>query len=154
MIIITSDENLIRQVASNKNENAYIINLDNNMNNLNFFPELTRKDQVYKRTSDITDHNQSKPVKTRKKSIDLICTICGDRAIGYNYAVLSCASCKAFFIEMKKFKCLTNHGQCIIDYKISRKYYRCRLERCFAMGMRKDLLLTQEEIQQRKDSRT
>jgi hypothetical protein len=65
---------------------------------LNFLPESTRNDQVYKRTIDTTtDHNQSKPVKTRKKSTDLICTICGDRAIGYNYAVLSCASCKAFF---------------------------------------------------------
>ncbi|CAF1550312.1 unnamed protein product, partial [Rotaria sordida] len=50
-----------------------------------------------KRTIDTTDHNQSKSVKTQKKSTDLICTICGDRAIGYNYAVLSCASCKAFF---------------------------------------------------------
>ncbi len=29
--------------------------------------------------------------------MDLICTICGDRAIGFNYDVLSCASCKAFF---------------------------------------------------------
>lgn len=29
--------------------------------------------------------------------MDLICVICGDRAIGYNYNVLSCGSCKAFF---------------------------------------------------------
>jgi hypothetical protein len=29
--------------------------------------------------------------------MDLTCTICGDRAIGFNYDVLSCASCKAFF---------------------------------------------------------
>jgi hypothetical protein len=27
----------------------------------------------------------------------MICTICGDHAIGFNYDVLSCASCKAFF---------------------------------------------------------
>jgi hypothetical protein len=27
----------------------------------------------------------------------MICAICGDHAIGYNYDVLSCASCKAFF---------------------------------------------------------
>ena len=25
------------------------------------------------------------------------CLICGDKAIGFNYDVLSCASCKAFF---------------------------------------------------------
>jgi hypothetical protein len=27
----------------------------------------------------------------------MICTICGDKAIGFNYDALSCASCKAFF---------------------------------------------------------
>ena len=35
---------------------------------------------------------------------------------------------------------------------ISRKCFRCRLERCFTMGMRKDFILNQEEIQRRKDS--
>ncbi|CAF4272238.1 unnamed protein product, partial [Rotaria sordida] len=112
IIIITSDEDIIRQFAFNKNKNTYVIDMDDNNNNRqitpiekndnstinsNFLPELTRNDQVNKRTIDTTDHNQSKSVKTRKKSTDLICTICGDRAIGYNYAVLSCASCKAFF---------------------------------------------------------
>ena len=112
MIIITSDEDIIRQFAFNKNKNTHIIDMDDDNNNrqitlieknnnnttdLNFLPELTTNDQVYKRTTDSNDHNQSKTVKTRKKSTDLICTICGDRAIGYNYAVLSCASCKAFF---------------------------------------------------------
>ncbi|CAF3783673.1 unnamed protein product [Rotaria sp. Silwood1] len=173
IIIITSDEDIIRQFAFNKNKNTYIIDMDNNNNNnrqiipiekndnntikSNFLPELTRNDQINKRTIDTTDHNQSKSVKTRKKSTDLICTICGDRAIGYNYAVLSCASCKAFFHrnghqDLKRFKCLTDHGQCVIDYLISRKCFRCRLERCFAMGMRKDLILNQEQIQRRKDS--
>jgi hypothetical protein len=27
----------------------------------------------------------------------MVCTICGDHAIGFNYDALSCASCKAFF---------------------------------------------------------
>jgi hypothetical protein len=27
----------------------------------------------------------------------MICNICGDRALGFNYDVLSCGSCKAFF---------------------------------------------------------
>jgi hypothetical protein len=27
----------------------------------------------------------------------MICTICGDRAVGFNYNVLSCAPCKIYF---------------------------------------------------------
>ena len=99
MIIITSDEDIIHEFVFNRNLNTHII--DNRQmtptEKNDFLPEFSRNDQVCKRTIGTTDHNQSKPVKTRKKSIDLVCTICGDRAIGYNYAVLSCASCKAFF---------------------------------------------------------
>lgn len=58
---------------------------------------MTSETKVILITSDEDTIRQVKPNKTRKKSTDLICTICADRAIGYNYAVLSCASCKAFF---------------------------------------------------------
>ena len=111
MIIITSDEDVIRQFASNKHGNTHIIDMDNNNRqiisiektgnntiNVNLLPELTRNDQVYKGTADTISHKQSKTVtKTRKKSTNLVCSICGDRALGYNYAAISCASCKAFF---------------------------------------------------------
>jgi hypothetical protein len=46
---------------------------------------------------DSPDHNQSKPVKAPKKSVDMICLICGDQAIGFNCNVPSCGSCKSFF---------------------------------------------------------
>ena len=86
VIIITSDEDIIRRFADVQNQNPSMTSIETNMNNTN------------KRAIDATDHtHQSNSNKTRKKSTDLICTICADRAIGYNYAVLSCASCKAFF---------------------------------------------------------
>ena len=101
MIIITSDEDIIRQFAFNTNQNTHIIPLESNNGkiieigqngnstiNLNFVP---------KPTTDTSDRHQLKAAKARKKSADLACIICGDRAIGYNYAVHSCASCKAFF---------------------------------------------------------
>ena len=95
MIIITSDEDIIRQFASNQNQNIQLTSIQTD--DLKILNELigSTNDQASKRAIDITDQNQS--VKTRKKSTDLICTICSDHAIGYNYAVLSCASCKAFF---------------------------------------------------------
>lgn len=41
--------------------------------------------------------NETKRSKSIRKSSEKKCLICGDQAIGYNYDVLSCTSCKAFF---------------------------------------------------------
>ncbi len=57
----------------------------------------SNNDQMYKRVLDYPEHNRSKMIKTSKKNLDLLCVICEDRAIGFNYDVLTCASCKAFF---------------------------------------------------------
>ncbi len=101
--------------------------------------------------------------------MNMICVICGNRAIGYNYDVLSCASCKAFFrrtadrnvvsflLHLLFFgttmifqKCLTGQDQCSIAYGIRRKCPKCRLERSFAAGMRKEFFRSEEEKQRRK----
>ncbi len=106
----------------------------------------------------------------------MICVICGNRAIGYNYDVLSCASCKAFFrrnadqnlvcfflrllyfflyvtmLFQEKLRCLGGDGQCSVAHGTRRKCLKCRLERCFAAGMRKDFFQSEEDRQQRKKS--
>ncbi|CAF1267911.1 unnamed protein product [Rotaria sordida] len=112
MIIITSNEDVIRQFSLNKtHNNTLIIDLDNekqissisknNSINLSVLAQLSElnssSDHVYKRVLNSSDNNRSKPVKIPRRSTDLICTICGDRAVGFNYDALSCASCKAFF---------------------------------------------------------
>lgn len=40
--------------------------------------------------------------------------------------------------------------QCSIEYEMPRKCQKCRLERCLAQGMRKDLLMTDEQKEQRR----
>jgi nuclear receptor subfamily 1 group I len=85
----------------------------------------------------------------------MTCAICGDRAIGFNYDVLSCASCKAFFRRnanqtADRIRCLTGRGDCSVAHETRRKCQKCRLEKCFAMGMRKDFILSEEEKQYRK----
>jgi hypothetical protein len=77
MLILTSNEDLIRQVSLNKTDGTHVVQLD-------FLAHLS-------------DHNQSEAVKVSKKSNDHTCAICGDHASGYNYDVLSCGSCKNFF---------------------------------------------------------
>ncbi|CAF1046030.1 unnamed protein product [Adineta steineri] len=171
MLIITSDEDLIRQAFQKKNTNTQVIQLDNNkpitsinnndnnyMNNIDFLKELaelnSKNDQIYKRALDSPHHDQSK-VKLSKKSLNLNCAICGDHAIGFNYDVLSCASCKAFFLRnanlnSRRLRCITGEGNCSVAHEMQRKCPGCRLDRCLNAGMRKDYLLTEEEKQRRK----
>lgn len=82
-----------------------------------------------------------------------LCKICGDKGIGFNFGVQTCESCKAFFrrnaLSKKEFKCPFENN-CEIS-KTSRKYcQKCRLIKCLQVGMRKDLILTDEEKQRKK----
>ena len=58
---------------------------------------------MYKRALENSEENHSRIRKSSKKFVDLSCLICGDVAIGFNYDVLTCASCKAFFRRNAKY---------------------------------------------------
>ncbi|CAF1184769.1 unnamed protein product [Adineta ricciae] len=113
MMIVTSNKDLIRQVSLSNASDTHIVNLNVFANN----------------------YTQSKSTQVSKKPTDCRCTICGDRASGFNYHALSCASCER---------------QCLVSYGIRRRCPQCRLERCVKMGMRKDFLLSEERKQQRR----
>ncbi|ELT87173.1 hypothetical protein CAPTEDRAFT_121837, partial [Capitella teleta] len=72
------------------------------------------------------------------------CLVCGDKALGCNFDAVSCESCKAFFrrnaLKDKKTKCLFEGG-CKIDINTRRFCPHCRLEKCFTVGMKKELIL-------------
>ncbi|UXI19466.1 hypothetical protein NH340_JMT05409 [Sarcoptes scabiei] len=81
-----------------------------------------------------------------------LCGVCGDKASGYNFNALTCESCKAFFrrnaCRNKNFHC-PSMGNCLLN-KNTRKYCRrCRLKRCFEIGMKKEWILTEEEKRNR-----
>ncbi|UJR34604.1 hypothetical protein I4U23_027380 [Adineta vaga] len=151
MIFITSNEDDPKQVTSMINNNIINWTLLAGLSELD-----SNNDQIYKRALDADQDDQEKRRKLSRKSIDLICKICGDRAIGFNYDVLSCASCKAFFHryahqDLTKLKCSSrNENQCKIVNGERSKCHRCRLTRCFAMGMKTNFILSQKEIQRRK----
>ncbi|CAF1307017.1 unnamed protein product [Rotaria sordida] len=173
MVIITSNEDLIHQICLNKTENTRIIDLNesnstsssiSNNNNglldLTFLAEFSElnstNDQIYKGVLDSRQYSRSKVLKRSKKESNLICVICEDDAIGFNYDVLTCASCKAFFRRnaqhnLEKIRCRTGQNRCPISHNNYRKCQRCRLEKCFAMGMRKDFILSEEEKQKRRE---
>ncbi|KAJ6221075.1 hypothetical protein RDWZM_006887 [Blomia tropicalis] len=81
------------------------------------------------------------------------CKICGDKGIGFNFGVQTCESCKAFFrrnaLSKKEFKCPFENN-CDITVKTRKYCQKCRLIKCLQVGMRKDLILTDEEKQRKK----
>lgn len=70
------------------------------------------------------------------------CRVCGDKALGFNFNGLSCESCKIFFrrnaLRYESFKC--SKGMCVIDQSTRKCCPRCRLEKCFQIGMKKELI--------------
>ncbi|XP_041371321.1 nuclear hormone receptor HR96-like isoform X2 [Gigantopelta aegis] len=87
--------------------------------------------------------------KGRKNKEDKYCGVCGDRALGYNFDAISCESCKAFFRRnapkgLDYFKC-PYEEKCKMDVSNRRFCKRCRLRKCFEIGMRKEYILTEEE---------
>lgn len=77
------------------------------------------------------------------------CYVCGAKAHGYNFDQITCESCKAFFRRnalksMDRFRC-RNNDNCVITPTTRKRCKRCRLSKCFKVGMRKEWILTEEE---------
>ncbi|CAF1465124.1 unnamed protein product, partial [Rotaria sordida] len=84
------------------------------------------------------------------------CLVCDDIAIGLNFGVPTCMPCKAFFrrnavkLGTHEFIC-QNDGDCIITYKYRRSCNCCRLAKCFRVGMKKSLILSDEKREARNE---
>jgi hypothetical protein len=78
------------------------------------------------------------------------CGVCGDIAKSYHFGGLSCDSCKAFFRRSVQndnylhFQCC-HRGQCVISLSNRKSCQYCRMKRCFAIGMEKSWVMTEEE---------
>ncbi|CAG2173097.1 unnamed protein product [Oppiella nova] len=88
------------------------------------------------------------------KKFTKICSICGEKAIGYNFCAISCESCKAFFrrnaTKLDEYKCPFD-DKCKVNV-VTRKFCRkCRLRKCYAVGMKQEWILNDEEKEVRKN---
>ncbi|CAG2170325.1 unnamed protein product, partial [Oppiella nova] len=70
-----------------------------------------------------------------------------------NFNAITCESCKAFFrrnaLRNKDYQCTFN-GKCNIDVSTRKLCRKCRLQKCFDYGMRKEYILTDEQKRLRK----
>ena len=84
------------------------------------------------------------PKETKKggsSKEDRLCLVCGDRANGVHYNVLSCEGCKSFFLRSAKSKAVftcSQGGTCSMDLYTRRHCPACRMQRCKELGMSLD----------------
>ncbi|XP_051579572.1 oxysterols receptor LXR-alpha-like isoform X1 [Myxocyprinus asiaticus] len=82
-----------------------------------------------------------------------VCSVCGDKASGFHYNVLSCEGCKGFFrrsvIKGAQYSC-KNFGRCEMDMYMRRKCQQCRLRKCREAGMLEQCVLSEEQIRLKK----
>uniref|UniRef100_A0A0N4ZS38 Nuclear receptor domain-containing protein n=1 Tax=Parastrongyloides trichosuri TaxID=131310 RepID=A0A0N4ZS38_PARTI len=114
-------------------------------------PSISRRDSISSSFSSMTDSSSQASTSEeskRRSGVNKVCRICGDVAYSYNFNCVSCESCKAFFrrnaLRKKEFKCPFS-GKCEINLVSRRFCQKCRLEKCFKLGMKKELILTEEE---------
>ncbi|XP_005670241.1 nuclear receptor subfamily 1 group I member 2 isoform X5 [Sus scrofa] len=83
-----------------------------------------------------------------------ICRVCGDKATGYHFNVMTCEGCKGFFRRAIKRnarpRCLFRKGACEITRKTRRQCQACRLRKCLESGMRKEMIMSDAAVEQRR----
>uniref|UniRef100_A0A8C6TJQ1 Nuclear receptor subfamily 1, group I, member 2 n=1 Tax=Neogobius melanostomus TaxID=47308 RepID=A0A8C6TJQ1_9GOBI len=81
------------------------------------------------------------------------CGVCGDLAKGYHFNALTCEGCKGFFRRAIKrsspLQC-PFLSKCIITKNNRRSCQACRFRKCQTIGMRKEMVMSEEEVQQRR----
>ncbi|XP_053076892.1 nuclear receptor subfamily 1 group I member 2 isoform X2 [Acinonyx jubatus] len=83
-----------------------------------------------------------------------ICRVCGDKATGYHFNVMTCEGCKGFFRRAMKrntrLRCPFRKGACEITQKTRRQCQACRLRKCLESGMKKEMIMSDAAVEQRR----
>uniref|UniRef100_A0A3B5MLW5 Nuclear receptor subfamily 1, group I, member 2 n=1 Tax=Xiphophorus couchianus TaxID=32473 RepID=A0A3B5MLW5_9TELE len=81
------------------------------------------------------------------------CGVCGDLAKGYHFNALTCEGCKGFFRRAinrsMQLRC-PFLNKCIITKNNRRSCQACRFRKCQAIGMRKDMVMSEEAVLERR----
>jgi hypothetical protein len=88
-------------------------------------------------------------IKKHPKVSGLVCLVCGAPATGFNFSVITCMCCKAFFrrnalFGLEAYQCRYLTEKCAVNMRTRRDCSYCRLNKCFQVGMKKELILTDD----------
>ncbi|KAK2839906.1 hypothetical protein Q5P01_013646 [Channa striata] len=81
------------------------------------------------------------------------CGVCGDLAKGYHFNALTCEGCKGFFrraIQRSTQLRCPFLNKCIITKNNRRSCQACRFHKCQAIGMRKEMVMSEKEVLERR----
>ncbi|XP_075301110.1 nuclear receptor subfamily 1 group I member 3 isoform X2 [Opisthocomus hoazin] len=90
--------------------------------------------------------------KDTERGEEKVCAVCGDRATGYHFHVMTCEGCKGFFRRsVNKGVCFTCPlaRSCPVTKANRRQCQACRLQKCLDAGMRKDMIMSEEALRRR-----
>uniref|UniRef100_A0A8C8S8Z5 Vitamin D receptor n=1 Tax=Pelusios castaneus TaxID=367368 RepID=A0A8C8S8Z5_9SAUR len=94
------------------------------------------------------------PADEFDKNVPRICGVCGDKATGFHFNAMTCEGCKGFFRRSMKRKAMFTcpfNSDCKITKDNRRHCQACRLKRCVNIGMMKEFILTDEEVQRKRE---
>uniref|UniRef100_A0A8C0L554 Nuclear receptor subfamily 1 group H member 2 n=1 Tax=Canis lupus dingo TaxID=286419 RepID=A0A8C0L554_CANLU len=124
-------------------------------------PDVPGSDWARSACSGVVPDPAEEPERKRKKGPapkmlgHELCRVCGDKASGFHYNVLSCEGCKGFFRRSvvrggaRRYAC-RGGGTCQMDAFMRRKCQQCRLRKCKEAGMREQCVLSEEQIRKKK----
>ncbi|XP_028267255.1 retinoic acid receptor alpha-B-like [Parambassis ranga] len=84
------------------------------------------------------------------------CFVCQDKSSGYHYGVSACEGCKGFFRRsIQKNMVYTCHRDkvCVINKVTRNRCQSCRLQKCFDVGMSKELVRNDRTKKKKEEKR-
>ncbi|CAF1247842.1 unnamed protein product [Rotaria magnacalcarata] len=134
IIIISGDESIIDEIKNSRNASLC--------------KSVILETQDGPTESPCEEINLLLSTPKRIKTSTLTCAICGAPALGYNFDVISCESCKSFFrrnaLRNPPPEC-ARQGLCQITFESRRRCSSCRLFKCLNSGMSRDRLVLAEK---------
>ncbi|PAA70232.1 hypothetical protein BOX15_Mlig019450g1 [Macrostomum lignano] len=122
-----------------------------------YWPQQVQHQQYQHQQYQHQQQNQhQQPARRSRQPVlsgDAECLVCQLAASGNNFGVATCESCKTFFRrnakrEPSQIRCL-HYNNCNVLREYRRSCTACRLRKCFAVGMRKELILSDEKLRSR-----